>query len=387
LVNLGAQRKEEKMELNFTSEELEIQRTVRDFARKEIIPLTQQIENEGEIPAHIEQKMKEMNILRLPFPEEWGGLGVSFVGFILALEELAYASAVCSMRSAVSTLAVSGILNFGSEEMKKRYLKDLVSGEKLACWAFTESSTGSDPKQITTKAVPDGDQWVINGSKRFISYSSVCDLAVVFATTGDKLTAFAVERDTPGYSAGKREEFMGYKGLDNGEIILEDVRVPKDAVLGNVGDGFTILLTNEASAKIATSAISVSIARSALDLSVKYALEKTHRGTPIGIKFQMTQWNLANMATKVEAARWLLYRAASMVDRKENLAKEAAMVKLFVGSVAREVTSDAMQVHGAYGYSREFPIERLYREAKFVELGLGVSEIQRVIIANELLRK
>lgn len=374
------------MNYSFTREELNIRETVRKFARSEIEPLIGQIEQEKRIPDELFKKITDMKIACLPFPEEWGGSGSSFVSYLLAIEEMAYVFLPGAYIPLVASMAAYGFLHFGSDYIKEKYLKGLLSGSLIGAWAFTEPETGSDPKQLKTRAVWDGDGWILNGAKRFITNSALADMAGIFAMTDKGLAAFVVETNTPGYIVGKREEFIAFDGIDNGDIILENVRVPKENLLGEEGKGFDVLLGVEVFAKVVSCAGNVGLARAALDQAIKYAKEKTHRDLPIGFKFQMTQWNLASIAAKVAASRAFLYSVGAKMDRGENVTAEAALLKIFSSSAAREVAAEAVQVHGPYGLSKDYPIERIYRESKFNEVLLGTNEIQRVIAANALLR-
>ncbi|KAF0120170.1 MAG: mmqC [bacterium] len=374
------------MDYNFTEEELNIRNTIRQFARKEIAPLIDQIEKEKKIPEDLIQKIMDMKITGLPFPEKWGGSEASFTSLLLAIEEMSYVYLPCMFYAVVSAMTAYGFLNYASDYLKEKYLKGLLTGSLKGAWAFTEPETGSDPKQIKAKAVKDGNDWILNGTKRFITNSGIADIAVIFALTEKGVTAFAVETQNPGYIVGKREEFLAFGGTDNGDIILEDARVEGKNIMGEEGQGFNILLGVEVFAKVVSCAGNVGLAQAALDYAVQYAKEKTHRGVPIGLKFQMTQWNLATMASKVAASRAFLYSVGAKMDKGENVSAESALLKIFTGAAAREVASDAVQVHGAYGLSKEYAIERIYRESKFNEVVLGTSEIQRVIAANALIR-
>ncbi|MBI4620123.1 MAG: acyl-CoA dehydrogenase family protein [Desulfobacterales bacterium] len=374
------------MDYNLTEEELNIRNTIRQFARKEIAPFIDQIEKEKKIPEDLIQKIMDMKITGLPFPEKWGGSGASFTSLLLAIEEMSYVYLPCMFYAVVSAMTAYGFLNYASDYLKEKYLKGLLTGSLKGAWAFTEPETGSDPKQLKAKAVKDGDGWILNGTKRFITNSSIADIAVMFALTEKGVTAFVVETQNPGYIVGKREEFLAFGGTDNGDIILEDARVEGENILGEEGQGFNILLGVEVFAKVVSCAGNVGLAQAALDYAVKYAKEKTHRGVPIGLKFQMTQWNLATMASKVVASRAFLYSVGAKMDKGENVFAESALLKIFTGAAAREVASDAVQVHGAYGLSKEYAIERIYRESKFNEVVLGTSELQRVIAANALMK-
>ena len=375
------------MDYNFTEEELSIKETIAKFARKEISPFIDQIENENKMPDELLSRITNMKISGLPFPEKWGGSAASYVSLLLAIEELSYVYLPSIFHVLVNAMASFGFTNFASDYLKDKYLKKILNGSIDAAWAFTEPNTGSDPKQITTKAVKDGDDWILNGTKRFITNSSFADVAVIFAATENGITAFVIDTDNPGYKVGRREKFLAFAGTDNGDIILENARVQSKNILGETGKGFNILLAVEVFAKVTACAGNVGLAQSALDCAVKYAKEKTHRGVPIGAKFQMSQWLIATMASKVAASRSFLYSVGAKMDKGEkNLASESALLKIFTGSSAREVASDAVQVHGAYGITKEFPAERLYRESKFSEVVLGTNEIQRVIAASALLK-
>ncbi|OIP88711.1 MAG: hypothetical protein AUK24_07690 [Syntrophaceae bacterium CG2_30_49_12] len=374
------------MDYAFTEEELNIRDTIRQFARKEIVPLIGQIEREKKIPDNLIRKINGMKITGLPFPEEWGGSGASFVSFLLAIEELSYTYITFIYSSIVSFMAAYGFLNYGSKYLKEKYLRGLLTASLKGAWAFTEPDTGSDPMQLKVRAVKDGEDWVLNGTKRFITNSGLADIVVIFALTEKGVTAFVVETQNPGYIAGKRGDFLAFCGMDNGDIILEDVRVEAKNILGEEGQGFDILLSVEVFAKVASCAGNVGLAQAALDQAVRYAKEKTHRGVPIGVKFQMTQWNLATMAAKVAASRAFLYSIGAKIDKGEKVPAESSLLKIFTAAAAREVASDALQVHGVYGLSKEYPIERIYRESKFNEVILGSNEIQRVIAANALMR-
>ncbi len=374
------------MNYNFTQEELNIRKTISRFARKEIAPLVGQIEKDKKLPDDLLEKITDLRISGLPFPEKWGGSGGTYISFLLAMEELAYAYFPCIFYPLVCSMVGYGFLSYASDYLKEKYLKGLLTGSVKGAWAFTEPSTGSDPKQVQLKAVKDGDHWVLNGTKRFITNSSIADIAVIFARTGEAVTAFAVDTQNPGYIVGKREEFIAFEGTDNGDIILEDARVESRDILGEENQGFSILLGVEVFAKIAACAGNIGLGRAALDLAIQYAKEKTHRGVPIGVKFQMTQWNLATMASKISASRAFLYSVGAKMDKGEHLAAESAELKIFTGAAVREVASDAVQVHGAYGLTKEYAVERLYRESKFNEVILGSNEIQRVIAASALMK-
>lgn len=374
------------MPFELSEEEKAIQKTVREFARKELAPFVAQIEEEDEIPPIVSEKLKELRITGLPFEEKYGGVGSTFTSFIVAVEELGQ---VCP---SIANLPMEGVMTslalrrFGTEEQKKKYMIPLVKGEKKACWAFTEPATGSDPRAFETRAVLDGDEYVLNGTKRFASGVFTADFATIFAKTkGDKIGAFIAEAGGEGFIPGKRVRLMGMRGLATGDLILENFRVPKKNVLGKDDEGFKVLLEIEAESRIRSAALSVGMAQAALDEAVAYSKQRYQRGHPIS-DFLSIKWQLAEMAMKVEAARYLVYRCAYQRDQGKSIRKDSAIAKLFCSTTAREVTSISLQVHGCYGYTKEFKIERLYRDAKLNEVAGGNADIQRVIIANELLQ-
>ncbi len=374
------------MAFELSEEEKAIKKSVREFARKEFAPLVPQIEEENEFPPVVWEKLKELRIMGLLFEEEYGGVGSTFTSFIVAVEEIGQ---VCPP---IANLPMEGIMTalalrrFGTDEQKKKYMIPLVKGEKRACWAFTEPSTGSDPRAFETRAVLDGDEYVFNGTKRFITGVFSADLVTLFAKTkGDRAGAFVAETDRAGFTPGRRERLMGMRGLATGDLILEDFRVPRENVLGKDDEGFKVLLEIEAESRIRSAALSLGMAQAALDEAVAYSKQRHQRGHPIS-EFLTIQWQLAEMAMKVEAARYLVYTCAYQRDQGKRIRKDSAIAKLFCSTTAREVASISLQVHGCYGYTKEFNIERIYRDVKLNEVAGGNADIQRVIIANELLR-
>ncbi|MBI2862281.1 MAG: acyl-CoA dehydrogenase family protein [Chloroflexi bacterium] len=374
------------MDFRLTDEEKMIRDLARDFTEREVKPIAAQIDEEAHIPDRLWDQLRELGIFGLPFPVEYGGVGGTFLSYILATEELARGSAVVSMMSATGMIFGIGVSKFGNEEQKRRFLAPVASGERKACICFTEPATGTDPSQIETRAVLDGDEYVINGRKQFISMSGLADFALIYCKMSNgKLGALIAETKQPGFKPGKREHFLGVRGLDDGEVILENLRVPRSNLVGREEDGFGVLLSSEPEAKCRIAAACVGIGQAALDESVAYAQTRMHRGKPIGEKFQTIQWLLGDMEAKLEAARWLVYRASALHDEGAPATKLTTCAKLFASETARDVVNNAMQVHGVYGYTKEFSIERLYRDAKVNELFHGVNEIQRVIIAHTLL--
>lgn len=380
------------MDLNFTEEEQITREMIRDFAEKEIAPIADQLDREAAYPADIMKKLADLGVLGLTIPEEYGGSGGSFLSYILAVEELARA---CGSTGVIVethiSLGMGPILDWGTEEQKKKYLPKLASGEIIGSFGLTETNAGSDVGGIESIAVPDGDEYVINGSKEFISNAGIAELTNIFVKT-DKdagargITAFIVEKSTPGYSAGKPEEKLGIRASQTCPLTFEDMRVPKENLLGKPLEGFKIAMHALDGGRIGIAAQAVGIAQAAYEESVKYAQERVQFGRPIG-KFQAVQAIIADMATDIKAARWLVYHAAWLKDQGQNYTKAAAMAKLFASEMAMKHTTKAVQVHGGYGYTLEYPAQRHMRDAKITEIYEGTSEVQRMVIAGNVLSK
>jgi alkylation response protein AidB-like acyl-CoA dehydrogenase len=375
------------MEINYTFEELEIQKSVRKFVRNDLLPICREVDEKGELPEPIKEKFLALGLLKNFFPEAYGGVGGSFTGFIMALQELSYASLVPSWMLSENFMLAYPLLTYGSEFLKSTYLPGLVSLDTVGALAFTENDTGSDPGQLKTVAKKVDGGWLINGSKRFITNSSICDYMIFFAKTGDDVTAFLVESKKEGYKAGKRESFMHANAFDNGDVYLEDYFAPDEHVIGAVGQGFEILLRAEALGKIAFSTLFVGMAERALDLSISYAITKTHRGRSIGDKFQMTQLKIARMVPKIEAMKAYLDQVCAKVDRGQDIFMDSAVLKLLVADAIKEITCDAMEIHGAYGLSDEYDVGSLYRASISAQVVMGSLDIQRVIVAKALLAR
>ena len=375
------------MEINYSFEELEIQKSVRKFVRNDLLPICREVDEKGELPETIREKFLALGLLKTFFPEAYGGVGGSFTGFIIALQELSYASLVPSWVLSENFMLAYPLLTYGSEFLKTTYLPGLISLDTIGALAFTENDTGSDPGQLKTVAKKVDGGWLINGSKRFITNSSICDYMILFAKTGDDVTAFLVESKKEGYKAGKRESFMHANAFDNGDVYLEDYFAPDDHVIGAVGQGFEILLRAEALGKIAFSTLFVGMAERALDLSISYAITKTHRGRSIGDKFQMTQIKIAQMVPKIEAMKAYLDQVCAKVDRGQDIFVDSAVLKLLVADSIKEIICDAMEIHGAYGLSDEYDVGSLYRAAISAPVVMGSLDIQRVIVAKALLAR
>ena len=370
------------MEIRFSFEELEIQKSVRKFVKNELLPIAREVDENWALPDRVREKLLSMGLLRTPFPEEWSGAGGTFSGMIIALKELSYASLVPSWLLFENFMLAYPISQYGSDFLKGTYLEPLLSVESIGALAFTEPDTGSDPLQLKTSAKKVDGGWLINGSKRFITNSGICDQMILFAKAENGVAAFLVETKGKGYEAGKRESFIHSKGFDNGDLYLEDYFAPDEHVIGDTGQGFEILLKTETLGKIAFCTLFVGIGERALDLSVSYANTKTHRGKSIGHRFQMTQVKLARMMSKVEAMKAYLFQVCSMVDQGKDVFFEAAALKIFVASEIKEITSDAMEIHGAYGLSNEYDVAGLYQAAISAQVVMGSLDIQRVIVAK-----
>jgi butyryl-CoA dehydrogenase len=373
------------MEFKLTKEQEAIRRMMREFAERKLAPIAAQIDRDAKIPPDVYPELRKLKLFGIPYDKKYGGGGESYAELVLVIEEVAKASAAVSLMLAGHYLAPISLRLYGTEEQKERCLPKLCSGEGIGTLAFTESATGSDPEAITTVAELSGDDYILNGSKRFITNAPLDGLAIIFAKTDNGVSAFIVNKNQPGYSTSKPWEMMGLRGGQVADIQLKDVRIPKANLLGSEGKGYRMLTELIAYGKVNVSACLLGIGEAALDEAIKYAKETTARGKPIA-NFQTIQCLIADIETQVEAARWLTYRLAYLASQGGDIRHDSALTKLFASEMATAVTNKALQVHGSYGYTKEFKIERLYRDARFGEIIEGVSEIQRVIIAASLLR-
>lgn len=375
------------------SEEQELaQRTARDFAREKVLPLAHEIDERGKVPPELIAEMASLGFLGIYVPEAYGGAGLDALSYALVSEEInrACASTGVVMSSHVS-LVVDPLLHYGSEAQKDRFLRPLASGEKLGCFALSEPASGSDAAAMRTSARRDGDAWVLNGTKNFITNGASADLALVFAQTDAKagkrgIAAFVVEKGTPGFSVGKLEHKLGIRGSDTAQLLFQDCRVPAANLLGEAGGGFKIALATLDGGRISIAAQAVGIARACLEDSLAYAKEREAFGKKI-VEFQAIQWKLADMATEIDAARLLVWRAATLKDRGEDHILAAAQSKLFASDVAVRAARECVQIFGGYGYLTDFPAERHYRDAKITEIYEGTSEIMNLVIAEEILKE
>jgi alkylation response protein AidB-like acyl-CoA dehydrogenase len=370
-------------------EQRDFRDTIRRLARERIAPRAAEIDATDEYPWDVRRLLAEQDVLALPFDEEHGGTGTGTLMLQVAVEELAHASAACALILMVQELGTLPIARFGSPELKQRFLPRCATGEWSPAFCLSEPDAGSDPAAMRTSAVPDGDEWVINGTKNWISNAGVADFYVVFALTdraARRFTAFIVERDRPGFSVPKYEHKLGIHGSPTGQPVFEDVRVPAENVIGEVGRGMSVALATLERTRLGAAAQAVGIAQGALDYAVAYANERVAFGRPI-IELQGLQFKLADMQTRTAAARELLYKACALADRDDpQLALYSSMAKLFASDTAMWVTVEAVQVLGGYGYVTDYPVERMMRDAKVTQIYEGTNEIQRVVIARHLAR-
>ena len=376
-------------ELNKT--EALFRQMIREFAEKEVKPLAAEVDEEERFPIETVEKMAKLGIMGIPFPVEYGGAGGNNILYSMAVEEL---SRVCATTgvivSAHTSLCVAPIYEFGNEEQKKKYLPRLCSGEWVGAFGLTEPNAGTDASAQQTMAVLEGDHYVLNGSKIFITNAAYANVYIVMAMTDKSqgtrgISAFIVERDFPGFSIGKKEKKMGIRGSATCELIFENCIVPKENLLGKLGEGFKIAMKTLDGGRIGIASQALGIAQGAMDETVKYVKERKQFGRAIG-QFQNTQFQMADLDTKVEAARLLVRKAAWKKDNKVPYSVDAARAKLFAAETAMEVTTKAVQFHGGYGYTREYPVERMMRDAKITEIYEGTSEVQRMVIAATLLK-
>ncbi len=377
--------------LNFdlTTEQKMFQKIIREFCEKEIKPIAEKIDKEEYFPWELYKKMGKMGLMGMTVPQEYGGAGIDRVSYMIALEEI---SRVCGSTGitveAHNSLGIGHIYEKGTEEQRKKYLPKLTNGDSIAAWALTEPNAGSDAAGGQTTAVLDGDEWVLNGTKQFITSGNIAEVTTVMAMTDKEkgakgISAFIVEKDAPGFKIGQLENKLGLRGSKTVELIIEDCRIPKENLLGEKDMGFIGAMNILDRGRTAIGAMSVGIARGALEDSIEYAQQRQQFGRPIG-KFQAIQWKIADMATEIDAARLLVHRAAFMEDKDVRFTKEAAMAKLFASEMAMRATRNAIQVYGGYGFTRDYPLERYFRDIKLCEIGEGTSEVQRMVIARQL---
>ncbi len=378
------------MEFGQNENQRMITQMVRDFADREIRPNIMKWDESQELPRETLKKMGELGLLGVLVPEEYGGSGFGYMEYITAISEVAKVCGSIGLSMAAhNSLCTGHTMYFGNEEQKKKYLPKLASGEWLGAWALTEPNTGSDAMRMKCTAKKDGDHWVINGTKTWITHGKSSDMVVAIVRTGELLdshgmTAFVVERGTPGLKAGKKEDKLGMRCSETAEVIFEDCRVHESQILGNVGDGFIQAMKILDGGRISIAALSLGIAKGAYEASVNYAKEREQFGKPIA-HFQGIAFKLADMATQIEAAELLTLQAGDMKNRGVKMTKESAMAKYYASEVSVRVATDAVQIFGGYGYTKEFPVEKFYRDSKLCTIGEGTSEIQKLVISRQIL--
>lgn len=377
------------MEFKLNDEQELLRDTIREFVETEVAPIAAEIDLEERFPEELIPQLGEIGVMGIPIPEEYGGVGMGNLEYVMAVEEISKACASTGVTvSAHTSLCCWPILNFGTEEQKQKYLPGLATGEKLGAFGLTEPNAGTDAAMQATTAVDEGDYFLLNGSKIFITNGSYADVYVIFGMTdksiGNKgISAFILEKGMEGFTFGSKEHKMGIRGSATYELVFDNVKVPKENLLGKVGQGFKIAMATLDGGRIGIAAQALGIAQGAIDLASAYVKERIQFGKPISA-FQNTQFTLADMQTRVDASRLLVYRAACMKDAGEKYSAEAAMAKLFASETAGYVTSKAVQLYGGYGYTREYPVERMMRDAKITELYEGTSEVQKMVIAANM---
>ena len=379
------------MLFKLTDEQIMIQSMVREFSRKVVAPTAAERDKTKAFPSENFKQMGELGLMGMMIPTEYGGEGADTISYVLALSEIAYSCASTSVVMSVQNSIVCESINrWGNEWQKETFLTPLASGEMIGAFALTEPQAGSDPVSQSTTAVRDGDDYILNGTKRFITSGKNAGLVIVTTKTDEKakhkgISAFIVPKETPGLIVGHQEDKMGLRASDTTDLIFENCRVPKENILGKEGDGFKIAMSGLDGGRIGIAAQSLGVAQAAFDASIKYGKTRKQFGMAI-TKHQGIRWQIADMATQIEAARQLILSAAAMKDRKENYTTQAAMAKLFASEMVNKVTGRAIQLHGGYGFTKDYPVERFYRDARVFTIYEGTSEIQRIVISNNILK-
>ena len=378
------------------SKKHEMARTLfRDFAEAEVKPLAQEVDENEQFPMETVKKMAKAGFMGIPVPKEYGGQGCDILTYAMCVEELAKVCGTTAVIvSANTSLCIDPILTYGTEEQKQKYVPDLAAGRKIGAFGLTEPGAGTDAQGQQTKAVLDGDEWVLNGSKCFITNGSYADVYIIIAVTGTiekrgrkqkEISAFIVEKGTPGFTFGTKEKKMGIRGSATYELIFQDCRIPKENILGQKGKGFGIAMHTLDGGRIGIAAQALGLGEGALEATIAYVKERKQFGRTIA-QFQNTQFQLADMATRMQAAQLMVYRAARAKDTQKSYGFEAAQAKLYAAEAAMDVTTKAVQLHGGYGYIREYDVERMMRDAKITEIYEGTSEVQRMVISGALLK-
>jgi alkylation response protein AidB-like acyl-CoA dehydrogenase len=392
-------RTEDHVDFSLTDEQIQLRRTVREFAEGEIAPHVMEWDEASRFPVEIVPKLAEMGLLGVVFPEKYGGAGLGYVEYAIAIEELSRVDgSIGIIVAAHNSLCTNHIYKFGTEEQKKKYVVDLAQGKKIGCWSLTEPEAGSDAGGTRTSAVRQNGDWLLNGAKTFTTNGHYADVCVAMAATDKSkkshgISAFIIEKGTPGFRPGKKENKLGLRASDTSEVIFSDCRIPAANLLGKEGEGFVNSLQILDGGRVSIAALGLGMAQGAYEASVKYAKQRKQFGKAIA-EFQAIQFKLADMATQIEAARLLTYRAAWLADRAiarggdaVRYTQESSMAKLYAGEVAVRVANEAVQIFGGYGFIKDYPAEKYYRDVKLCTIGEGTSEIQRLVIARQLLGK
>jgi len=379
------------MDFNQNENQKLIAQTIRDFADKHIRPRLMEWDESQEFPVEVFKKMGELGLMGVLVPTEYGGAGLGYFEYVTAISEVARVCGSIGLSMAAhNSLCTGHIMSFGNEKQKQKYLPKLATAEHIGAWGLTEANTGSDAMRMQCVAKKDGNDWIINGSKNWITHGKSGDIAVVLARTGELLdskgiTAFVVERGTPGFRGGKKENKLGMRASETAEMIFEDCRVPDENRLGEVGEGFVQSMKVLDGGRISIAALSLGIAKGAFDASVKYSKERQQFGKPIS-EFQAIGFKLADMATEIEAAELLIMQSADLKNRGEKVTKQSAFAKYYASEVCVRAATEAVQIFGGYGYTKDFPVEKFYRDSKLCTIGEGTSEIQKLVIGREILR-
>jgi alkylation response protein AidB-like acyl-CoA dehydrogenase len=379
--------------MNFEQNENQaiIAKMVRDFAEKNIRPRLMEWDESQEFPLEVFRQLGELGLMGVLVPTEYGGSGFGYLEYVTAITELAKVCGSIGLSMAAhNSLCTGHILQFGNEEQKRKYLPKLATGEWIGAWGLTESNTGSDAMRMKVVATKDGDYWVLNGAKNWITHGISGNIAVVLARTGELLdshgiTAFIIERETPGFKAGKKENKLGMRASETAEMIFENCRVHESQIMGKVGDGFVQAMKVLDGGRISIAALSLGIAKGAYEAALKYSKEREQFGQPIS-NFQAIAFKLADMATEIEAAELLTFQAADMKNRHLKMTTQAAMAKYYASEVSVRVSTEAVQIFGGYGYTKDFPVEKFYRDSKLCTIGEGTSEIQKLVIGKQILQ-
>lgn len=380
------------MEMTYSEEQKMLQQMARDFAQNELTPHAAELDENETFPSEAVKKMAELGLMGITIPVEWGGSGMDNVSYVMALEEISAGCASTAVTMSVNnSLYCAPIVKFGNDAQKEKFIRPFAMGQKLGAYALSEPGTGSDAANQRTTAVKKGNKYILNGTKNFITNGPHADGMIVFAMTDKEkrhkgISAFIVDKNSPGYSVGKKEHKLGIRASSTSSIIFDNCEVPEENILGKEGDGFSIAMWTLDGGRIGIGTQALGIARAAFEVAVKYSIEREAFGKPIS-EFEGIQWKIADMAMKIDAARLLVHRAAWMKDKGMPCSKEAAMAKLFSSEMANFVAKEAVQVLGGYGYCKEYPVERYFRDAKITEIYEGTSEVQRIVIAKNVLKE